>query len=73
MSTEDSKFQYNGDRNSNCSLRINQVEHEDAGQYAFRFITTIEVGKYTGLPGPMLEVWGKFALSFFLSFFFNAF
>lgn len=55
-----SKFQYIGDKTKNCSLEIHHAEQSDAGQYAFRFITDIEGGKFTGTDGPVLQVTGKF-------------
>lgn len=57
-----SKFQYIGDKTKNCSLKIHHAEQSDAGRYAFRFITDIEVGRYTGAKGPVLQVTGKFGL-----------
>lgn len=57
------KFQYIGDKIHNCSLKIHQVQWMDAGQYAFRFITDIKMGKYTGVNGPVLQVTGKFRLT----------
>ncbi|XP_041813563.1 B-cell receptor CD22-like [Chelmon rostratus] len=50
-----SRFQYIGNKRHNCSLKINQVEHNDAGEYTFRFITDKE-GKWTGVDGSTLKV-----------------
>uniref|UniRef100_A0A3Q3GKW2 Ig-like domain-containing protein n=1 Tax=Labrus bergylta TaxID=56723 RepID=A0A3Q3GKW2_9LABR len=36
------KFQYIGDTRSNCSLKIHQVERNDAGKYSVRIITNKE-------------------------------
>lgn len=57
-----SRFQYIGNKRHNCSLKINQVEHNDAGEYTFRFITDKE-GKWTGVDGSTLKVAGKFYFS----------
>lgn len=53
------KYQYIGNKTSNCSLKIHQVEQADAGRYAFRFITD-PTQQYTGTNGPVLHVTGKF-------------
>ncbi|XP_037649503.1 B-cell receptor CD22-like [Sebastes umbrosus] len=50
------RFQYIGDRQHNCSLKIHQVERKDAGKYAFRFTTNSKEGKWTGRNGPILKV-----------------
>ncbi|XP_042360070.1 B-cell receptor CD22-like [Plectropomus leopardus] len=49
------RFQYIGDMHHNCSLRIHHVEHNDAGKYAFRFITDSRGISWTG-PAGSLEV-----------------
>ncbi|KAF6732517.1 B-cell receptor CD22 [Oryzias melastigma] len=51
-----SRFTYSGDKNHNCSLRIDQVEDGDAGKFAFRFITNSDDGKFTGEEGTMLKI-----------------
>lgn len=58
-----SRFQYDGDQQQNCTLKIHKVEQNDAGQYAFRFITDTPQGKFTGLPGSTLNVFGEFNFS----------
>lgn len=57
-----SRFQYHGDRERNCSLTIDHVRHNDSGKYAFRFLTDYPTGKYTGVSGSTLTVVGKFLL-----------
>lgn len=59
-----SRFQYIGDKVHNCSLKIHQVQHHDAGKYAFRFITQSTNGQWTGKEGPKLQIVGKFSLLF---------
>lgn len=61
-----SKLQYTGDKKSNCSLKIPDVEHKDAGHYAFRFITQPE-NQFTGAEGPVLQVTGRFCLTSFIT------
>uniref|UniRef100_A0A4W6G3S8 B-cell receptor CD22 n=1 Tax=Lates calcarifer TaxID=8187 RepID=A0A4W6G3S8_LATCA len=51
-----SRFQYIGDKVHNCSLKIHQVQHHDAGKYAFRFITQSTNGQWTGKEGPKLQI-----------------
>uniref|UniRef100_A0A8C9YYT5 Ig-like domain-containing protein n=1 Tax=Sander lucioperca TaxID=283035 RepID=A0A8C9YYT5_SANLU len=55
------RFQYIGDTNHNCSLKIHQVEHNDTGKYIFRFTTNSKEGKWTGKDGSTLKVVGKFS------------
>nr|XP_040048057.1 B-cell receptor CD22-like [Gasterosteus aculeatus aculeatus] len=50
------RFQYIGDQKNNCSLKMDQVDHNDAGKYVFRFTTNSENGKWTGRPGPTLKI-----------------
>ncbi|XP_078126013.1 B-cell receptor CD22-like isoform X2 [Sander vitreus] len=50
------RFQYIGDTNHNCSLKIHQVEHNDTGKYTFRFTTNSKEGKWTGKEGSTLKV-----------------
>lgn len=59
-----SRFQYIGDKQDNCSLKILQVEHNDTGKHTFRFITDSKEGKWTGTDGSTLKVVGKFPFSF---------
>lgn len=58
-----SRFQYIGDKQDNCSLKINTVEHNDTGKHIFRFIINSEEGKWTGRAGSTLKVVGKFSFS----------
>uniref|UniRef100_A0A8D3C441 B-cell receptor CD22 n=1 Tax=Scophthalmus maximus TaxID=52904 RepID=A0A8D3C441_SCOMX len=51
-----SKYQYIGDKHHNCSLRVNQVEHKDAGTYRFRFESNSRAGKWTGQGGSILKI-----------------
>lgn len=60
--TSNSRFQYHGDKEHNCSLTIHQVKHKDSGKYAFRFMTNDPIGKFTGLPAATLRVASKFWL-----------
>ncbi|XP_076869421.1 uncharacterized protein LOC143519648 isoform X2 [Brachyhypopomus gauderio] len=54
QSSED--FKYIGDKKSNCTLLISNVQLNYTGEYKFRFITNKEGGKWTGDPGVILQV-----------------
>uniref|UniRef100_A0A671YTK0 B-cell receptor CD22 n=1 Tax=Sparus aurata TaxID=8175 RepID=A0A671YTK0_SPAAU len=56
MNETDTRFKYTGDKQHNCSFKIQDIEHNDTGKYAFRFITDTEKGKWTGKVGSTLEV-----------------
>ncbi|CAL8273240.1 unnamed protein product [Gadus morhua 'NCC'] len=48
----------------NCTLRIKDLRPNDSAEYKFRFITNYENGKYTGVPGVMLNVTDQVKVSF---------
>ncbi|XP_051244872.1 B-cell receptor CD22 isoform X4 [Dicentrarchus labrax] len=50
------RFQYIGDKRLNCSLKIQQVEHNDAGIYTVRFSTGNKKGKRLSDFSPTLKV-----------------
>ncbi|TKS91985.1 B-cell receptor CD22 B-lymphocyte cell adhesion molecule [Collichthys lucidus] len=54
MKNTTSRFQFIGDKEHNCSFLIHQIENNDTGKYAFRFIT--DKDKFTGKYGPTLKV-----------------
>uniref|UniRef100_A0A3B4CBZ4 Sc:d156 n=1 Tax=Pygocentrus nattereri TaxID=42514 RepID=A0A3B4CBZ4_PYGNA len=49
-------FKYVGDKTSNCTLLISNVQFSHSGEYKFRFITDVEIGRWTGDPGVTLKV-----------------
>ncbi|XP_072538799.1 uncharacterized protein [Salminus brasiliensis] len=49
-------FQYAGDKQSNCTLSIRNVQFSHSAEYRFRFLTNKYDGKWTGDPGVTLEV-----------------
>ncbi|XP_072538812.1 B-cell receptor CD22-like [Salminus brasiliensis] len=51
-------FQYAGDKQSDCTLLIRNVQFSHSAVYRFRFITNEDKGKWTGDPGVTLEVGG---------------
>ncbi|KAF4076175.1 hypothetical protein AMELA_G00227290 [Ameiurus melas] len=55
-----SDFEYAGDNKSNCTLLIHNVQFSYSGEYRFRFITDKAGGRWTGVPGAILQVAGKF-------------
>ncbi|KAI2647378.1 Sialoadhesin [Labeo rohita] len=50
------RLQYLGDKQKNCTIRLNHVTQKDENMYYFRFITDKENGKWTGHPGVSLTV-----------------
>ncbi|XP_064161680.1 B-cell receptor CD22-like [Anguilla rostrata] len=48
------RVEYLGNKNSDCTFRINQLRESDSGTYRFRFLN--ECDRYTGEPGVALEV-----------------
>ncbi|XP_030634728.1 B-cell receptor CD22-like [Chanos chanos] len=50
------RFQYLGDKQSDCSMKLTDVRERDAVMYLFRFETDKTGGKWTGLPGVQLSV-----------------
>ncbi|KAL1259864.1 hypothetical protein QQF64_010441 [Cirrhinus molitorella] len=44
-------FQYIGDKSSNCSLLISNINQTHSGEYKFRFITNSISGRWIGEPG----------------------
>ena len=63
MNETASKFKYIGNKEHNWSFKIHNVEHNDTGKYAFRFITDTEDGKWTGRAGSTVKVVGKFSFA----------
>ncbi|KAL7835808.1 hypothetical protein SRHO_G00281550 [Serrasalmus rhombeus] len=49
-------FKYVGDKTSNCTLLISNVQFSHSGEYKFRFITDVKDGRWTGDPGVTLKV-----------------
>lgn len=54
------KFQYIGDKISNCCLLISNINQTHSGEYKFRFITSLANGRWTGNPGVEISVHGKY-------------
>ncbi|KAL0153678.1 hypothetical protein M9458_051043, partial [Cirrhinus mrigala] len=50
------RLQYLGDKQQNCTVRLNHVTQKDSHMYYFRFITDKPDGKWTGTPGVSLTV-----------------
>ncbi|XP_066534380.1 B-cell receptor CD22-like [Hoplias malabaricus] len=55
-STASGGFEFVGNKPSNCTLLIRNVQFSHSGGYKFRFLTDDTTGKWTGLPGVTLEV-----------------
>ncbi|XP_051993366.1 B-cell receptor CD22-like isoform X2 [Xyrauchen texanus] len=50
------RIQYLGDKQQNCTIRLNDVTQKDSHEYYFRFITNITDGRWTGYPGVTLNI-----------------
>ncbi|KAL0153666.1 hypothetical protein M9458_051031, partial [Cirrhinus mrigala] len=50
------RLQYLGDKQQNCTIRLNHVTQKDSHMYYFRFITDKPDGKWIGTPGVSLTV-----------------
>ncbi|KAF4076157.1 hypothetical protein AMELA_G00227200 [Ameiurus melas] len=51
-----SDFEYAGDNKSNCTLLIHNVQFSYSGEYRFMFRTNVSGGRWTGVPGAILQV-----------------
>ncbi|XP_067260309.1 B-cell receptor CD22-like [Chanodichthys erythropterus] len=50
------RFQYLGDKQQNCTIRLSHVTLKDSHEYYFRFTTNVTEGRYIGYPGVSLTV-----------------
>uniref|UniRef100_A0A8B9H0U2 Sc:d156 n=1 Tax=Astyanax mexicanus TaxID=7994 RepID=A0A8B9H0U2_ASTMX len=50
------EFKYTGNKLSNCTLLISNVQFSHSAEYKFRFITNVTGGRWTGGPGVTLQV-----------------
>ncbi|XP_050959241.1 uncharacterized protein LOC127160606 [Labeo rohita] len=50
------RLQYLGDKQQNCTIRLNHVTQKDEHEYCFRLTTHIPDKKWTGKPGVSLTV-----------------
>ncbi|KAI2668923.1 B-cell receptor CD22 [Labeo rohita] len=50
------RLRYLGDKQQNCTIRLNHVTQKDSHMYCFRFITDKPDGKWLGHPGVNLTV-----------------
>ncbi|KAI2647380.1 Sialoadhesin [Labeo rohita] len=50
------RLQYLGDKQQNCTIRLNHVTQKDSHMYYFRFTTNVTEGRWTGHPGVSLIV-----------------
>uniref|UniRef100_A0A8B9GST2 Sc:d156 n=1 Tax=Astyanax mexicanus TaxID=7994 RepID=A0A8B9GST2_ASTMX len=49
------EFKYTGNKLSNCTLLISNVQFSHSAEYKFRFITNVTGGRWTGGPGVTLQ------------------
>lgn len=57
-SNNQNNFQYTGNKISDCSLLISNINQNHSGEYRFRFITSAD--RWTGRPGVKISVHGKY-------------
>ncbi|XP_051993374.1 B-cell receptor CD22-like isoform X1 [Xyrauchen texanus] len=50
------RIQYLGDKQQNCTIRLNDVTQKDSHKYYFRFITNKPDGRWIGEPGVTLDI-----------------
>ncbi|XP_050976446.1 B-cell receptor CD22-like [Labeo rohita] len=50
------RLQYLGDKQQNCTIRLNHVTLKDSLEYSFRFTTNVTEGRWIGKPGVSLTV-----------------
>ncbi|XP_026110107.1 B-cell receptor CD22-like [Carassius auratus] len=50
------RFQYLGDEQQNCTIKLSHVTQKDEHMYFFRFTTNVTYGNWTGYPGVSLTV-----------------
>ncbi|XP_036394464.1 B-cell receptor CD22-like [Megalops cyprinoides] len=50
------RVQYLGNKEHNCTFRINNLTERDSATYCFRFLTNTYSGKFSGIPGVTLTV-----------------
>ncbi|XP_050963034.1 B-cell receptor CD22-like isoform X4 [Labeo rohita] len=50
------RLQYLGDKQQNCTIRLNHVTQKDEHEYCFRFITNVTKERWLGKPGVTLTI-----------------
>ncbi|XP_051560157.1 B-cell receptor CD22-like isoform X4 [Myxocyprinus asiaticus] len=50
------RIRYLGDKQQNCTIRLNDVTQKDSHKYYFRFITDKDNGRWIGIQGVTLEI-----------------
>ncbi|XP_051994029.1 B-cell receptor CD22-like [Xyrauchen texanus] len=50
------RIQYLGDKQQNCTIRLNDVTQKDSHEYYFRFTTNKPDGRWIGAPGVTLNI-----------------
>src|SRR4029434_5297750 len=54
------RVKFLGNKENNCSMRMEGLTESDSGEYKFRIITNDPDGKYSGSPGITLSVSSKY-------------
>ena len=53
------RVKFLGNKENDCSMKMEGLRESDSGEYQFRFITDDPGGKYSGSPGVKLSVPSK--------------
>ena len=59
------RVRFLGNKENDCSMRMEGLRESDSGEYLFRFITDLHGGKMSGSPGVTLSVSSKYVCSWF--------
>ena len=54
------RVKFLGNKENNCSMRMEGLRESDSGEYQFRIITNVTGGVYSGNPGVKLSVSSKY-------------
>ena len=57
------RVKFLGNKENDCSMRMEGLRESDSGEYQFRFITNDPKGKFSGSPGVKLSVSSKYVCS----------
>ena len=57
------RVKFLGNKQNDCSMRIEGLRESDSGEYQFRIITNLSGGLYSGTPGFTLSVSSKYVCS----------
>ena len=59
------RVKFLGNKENDCSMRMEGLRESDSGEYKFRIITDFSAETYSGSPGVTLSVSSKYVCSWF--------